>query len=219
MISTRDMSLLPDVDGLRNTLRSMALLDAILSPDWAGRYYSFNSRWSRGAQLGSMRNGSGDEIAAHFSAAGCWLKGFAHEYPLSPYRDDSKRVWPGILDEVPAEFAACLREPAFSVSDVTFCIWRRYSDRTWQTGHVRFPADHPDPDGSEFLLSILDGSPEPYRAWAEDYFGRDVPLAAVQQIYRGVQLSAEIVGQLNPDVSLAELAADIREIGYPLFDE
>jgi hypothetical protein len=216
MISTRDMSLLPDVDGLRHTLQSMALLDAILCPDWAGRYYSFNCRWSPGAQLGSMRNGSGDDFFAHFSAAGCWLKGFAHEYPLSPYRDGSRRVWPGVLDEVPAEFAACLREPAFSVSDVTFCIWRRSSEETWQIGHIQFPAHHPDPDGSEFLLSILDGNPETYQAWAEDYFERDVALAAVQQIYRSAPLSGAIVRQLNPDISLAELATDIREVGYPL---
>ena len=49
-----------------------------------------------------------------------------------------------------------------------------------------------------------------------DYFGRDVPLAAVQHIYRGAPLSAEIFGQLNPDLSLAELATDMDEIGYPL---
>jgi hypothetical protein len=45
MISTRDPSLLPDVDGLRLTLQSMAMLDAILSPEWQFRYYSFNAAW------------------------------------------------------------------------------------------------------------------------------------------------------------------------------
>ncbi|HYI31772.1 MAG TPA: hypothetical protein VD863_28390 [Bradyrhizobium sp.] len=67
---------------------------------------------------------------------------------------------PGILDGVPAEFAACLREPAFSVENATFCIWRRYGDRAWQVGPVQFLPDHLDPDGSEFLLSPLDGRPE-----------------------------------------------------------
>jgi hypothetical protein len=32
MISTRDLSRLPDVDGLRRLLQSMAMLDAILCP-------------------------------------------------------------------------------------------------------------------------------------------------------------------------------------------
>lgn len=216
MISTRDLSLLPDVDGLRRTLQAMAMLDAILCPEWQYRYYSFNSAWAQGEQMGSMRNGSGDDFFAHFSSAGCWLKGFAHEYPLSPYRDDgSKRVWPGILDAVPEEFAPCLREPAFSVENATFCIWRGHGDRAWQVGPVEFPPDHPDPDGSEFLLSPLDGLPETYRAWAEEYYERDVELAAVEHVYRHRPLTAELVARLNPEVSLDDVAADASEIGYP----
>ena len=34
MISTRDLSLLPDVDGFRRLLQSMAMLDAVLCPEW-----------------------------------------------------------------------------------------------------------------------------------------------------------------------------------------
>ncbi len=44
MISTRDLSGLPPVDALRRVMRSLAMLDAILCPDWQGRYFSFNSR-------------------------------------------------------------------------------------------------------------------------------------------------------------------------------
>jgi hypothetical protein len=121
MISTRDLSRLPDVDGLRLTLQSMAILDAILSPEWEFRYYSFNAGWAAGEQMGSMRNGTGDHFFAHFGPAGCWLKGFAHECPMTPYREAPARAWPGVLDAVPIEFADCLREPAFIVEDVTFC--------------------------------------------------------------------------------------------------
>src|SRR6187401_2388373 len=147
MISTRELSLLPDVDGLRRTLQSMAMLDAILCPEWQYRDYSFNAAWSPGEQMGSMRNGSGDDFFAHFGAAGCWLKGFAHEYPMTSYRENPPRPWPGVLDAVPAEFGSSLREAAFGLADVTFCIWRRYVDPGWQVGPIEFPPDHPDPDG------------------------------------------------------------------------
>lgn len=216
MISTRDLSLLPDIDDLRRTLQAMAMLDAILCPEWQFRYYSFNSAWAKGEMMGSMRNRSGDDFFAHFSSAGCWLKGFAHEYPLSPYRDDgSKRVWPGILDAVPDEFASCLREPAFTVGEVTFCIWRRYTDRAWHVGPVQFPADHPDADGSEHLLSPLDGLPETYQAWAEDYYEQDVDLSAVEHVYMHKPLNPDLIARLNPELSLNEVAADAGEIGYP----
>ena len=214
MISTRDLSLLPDVDGLRRVLQSMAMLDAILQPEWEYRYYSFNSAWSAGEQMGSMRDGSGDEFVAHFGPAGCWLKGFAHEYPMTSYREQPPRPWPGVLDGVPAEFADCLREPAFGIEMVTFCVWRRYADSRWQVGPIAFPPDHPDPDGSESLLSDLDGRPESYRAWAADYYDREVELAAVEHVYRHRPLTPEVVARLNPEVSLDELAADIGEIGY-----
>src|SRR4051812_22282843 len=105
MISTRNFSLLPDVTGLCRTLQSMAMLEAVLCPEWELRYYSFNSSWAKGEQMGSMRNGSWDELFAHFGPAGCWLKGFAHECPMTPYRTRRKQVWPGVLDVVPDEFA------------------------------------------------------------------------------------------------------------------
>lgn len=162
-----------------------------------------------------MRNGSGDEFSAHFGPAGCWLKGFAHEYLMAPYRERPPRPWPGVLDGVPAEFAGCLREPAFAVENVTFCIWRRYADSAWHLGPVAFPPDHPDPDGSAFLLSILDGRPESYRGWAADYYERDVDAAAVAHVYAHRPLTAEVVARLNPEVTLDDLAADLDEIGYP----
>ena len=55
MISTRDLSLLPDVDVLRRTLKSMAMLDAVLYPGWALKQYSFNSAWAANEQMGSSR--------------------------------------------------------------------------------------------------------------------------------------------------------------------
>ncbi|MBL9086481.1 MAG: hypothetical protein JNM10_05005 [Planctomycetia bacterium] len=214
MISTRNLLLLPDADRLRRVLQSMALLDRILCPEWEFRYYSFDAAWAPGAQMGSMRDGSGDDFFVHFSAAGCWMKGFSHESPMSPYRRSPPRPWAGVLDDVPSDFAECLREPAFSVEDVTFCIWRRPGDPTWQIGHINFPRSHPDPDGSESLLSSLDGRPETYRAWATDYYERDVDAAAVEHVYRHEPLTPEVIARLNPEVSLEQLSQDIRSIGY-----
>jgi hypothetical protein len=213
-ISTRDLHLLPEVGGLLALLQSLAMLDAVLSPDWQGRYYSFNARWSEGEQMGSMRNGCGDDLFALFNAAGCFLKGFAHEAPMSPYGRRPKAVWPGVLDGVPAEFAACLKQPAFSIEDTTFCVWRCYRDSTWQRGAIAFPPGA-DPDGSLSLLSPLDGKPTTYKAWAEDYYERPVPLSAVRQVYAHEPLTQRLVHRLNPEATMEQLQADIEEIGYP----
>lgn len=214
MISTRDLSGLPNLDGLRRTLQSMAMLDAILCPDWQYRYYSFNAAWSPQEQMGSMRNGSGDEFFAHFSPAGCWLKGFAHESLMSSYYKSPPRPWPGVLDAVPRAFSRCLEEPAFDVVTVSFCIWRQPMDREWHVGPVSFPPGSADPDGSEDLLSPLDGLAETYRAWAADYYERDVDLAAVEHVYRHSPLTSKVVARLNPELSVEDLASETHEIGY-----
>lgn len=221
MISTRDLSQLPDVDGLRRLLQSMAMLDAVLCPEWQFRYYSFNSKWSRGEQLGSMRNGCGDDFFALFNEHGCWLKGFAHEAAMSPYCQQPPQVWPGVLDAVPAEFADCLTQPAFAVEDTTFCVWRRYSDSEWQRGKIRFPRGEKDPDGSAHLLGPLDGKPETYHAWATGYFltgsedERTLTVEHVRHVYAHKPLTAALVREINPDLTLKDLAADVKEIGYP----
>jgi hypothetical protein len=214
MISTRDLSALPDVKRFKAVLQSMAMLDAILCPEWQYRYFSFNAHWAADQAMGSMRDGSGDDFFALFNVAGCLLKGFAHESAMTPYAHDPPRVLPGILDGVPPEFRECLSEPAFSMEDTTFCIWRRYGDASWQRGDVQFLAG-PDPDGSGVLLSPLDGKPQTYQKWAEGYYERPVDLGTVRQIYKHKRLTDEMVARLNPDLSLQGLANDIEEIGYP----
>ena len=41
MISTSDLSRLPSIASFRRLTRALAMLDAVLSPDWEARYYSF----------------------------------------------------------------------------------------------------------------------------------------------------------------------------------
>lgn len=211
MISTRDLGGLPDIHGFRRLTRALAMLDAILSPDWQDRYYSFNSRWADNAMMASMRNGSGDHWFALLTSAGVALHGLAHEYPM--FRRHSP--WPGIFDALPAEFHTnFLNEPAFDTANSTFCIWRRATDDGWSGGAVQAPPGD-DPDGSAWLLSILAGKPEQYVQFAAEYYEREIKLADVVAAYRHVPLTEALVKRLNPAVHLESLEGDMTEIGYP----
>jgi hypothetical protein len=206
---------LPEIDVLKELCRSLAMLDAILSPEWEYRYYSFNSKWAAGQMMASMRNGSGDDYHVLFNEQGAIIKGFAHQAPMSPYARKPKQIWPGMLDEVPDEFAEFLAEPAFSMDDTTFCLWRRYCDASWQTGKVEYPADD-DPDGAEDLLGILTGGAIDYQQFAESYYECYLPLSSIEHIYQQRALTNEIVTLLNPEIDLAVLRDDIEEINYPV---
>jgi hypothetical protein len=220
-ISTRDLSKLPGIDDLKRLMQSMAMLDAILSPEWEYRYYSFNAKWAKGEQMASTRDGQGDDLFALFNRYGCFLKGFAHESAMTPYREQPKCVWPGVLDGVPKEFDRGLKQAAFNMEDTTFCVWRQYKDQSWQRGDIQFPRAR-DPDGSRGLLSTLDGKPRTYLTWATDYYGLDeddadcsLTLDHVRHVYAHKSLTAVLVEAINPEVTLAKLATDVAEIGYP----
>ncbi|MEV7393235.1 hypothetical protein [Streptomyces sp. NPDC091215] len=214
---------LPAVTDLRDLCRSLAMLDAILSPDWESRYYSFNTGWADGEEMASMRNGSGDEYSIVFSAAGACARGFDHESPMSPFANDGE-PWPGVIDEVPELFRAFVEEPAFTdqegVPVVTACLWRGPTDERWHHGAIDFPERAVDPDGATSLFGLLvDRSPEAFQRFAEDYYEVSLDLGAVSQVYALRPLNQELVSLLNPEVGLADLAQDTSEIGYPQLEQ
>lgn len=211
---------LPGIGELRARCRALAMLDAVLSPEWEARYYSFNSLWASGEEMGSMRNGSGDDYFIVFSNGGVFMRGFDHESPMSPYRSNPPRLWPGIVDDLPAVFAPYVGEPAFSMPGsgvllATFCLWRQESDDRWRTGSVQLPGGD-DPDGADWMCALLtERSAVGYQRFAEDYYEVEVEPAAIEHVYGLLPLTPELVRGLNPDLTLSDLAEDIAEIGYP----
>lgn len=209
------LSFLPDIEELRKLSQSLALLDAILSPEWEYRFFSFNSKWGDGEMMASMRDACGNDYFILFNSAAAIIKGFDHESVMSPYASEPKKLWAGVLDDVPQEFAKFLFEPAFNIEDTTFCIWRRYADSSWQIGEIDYPDDE-NPDGLEDLLFALDGNPLTYKNFAEEYYEQEIPIFSVESVYRHESLSNDLVKTLNENISLKDLREDIEEIGYPM---
>lgn len=212
---------LPGAGELRDHCRSMAMVEAVLSPEWENRYHSFDAHWSETETMASMRTGSGDEYSIVFSAVGTYIRGFAHESRMSPYAGDADGPWPGVLDEVPEVFRSCVEEPAFADEDgtpvVTACMWRTAGDDAWRSGTIDFPTDTPgDPDGADSLFGLLtDRSAAAFQRWAEDYYEIPVDLAAVSHVFALRPLTDAVVKTLNPEASLADLAQDIARTGCP----
>jgi len=208
-ISTSTPEKLPGIEDLRRLTKSLAMLDAILSPDWEYRFYSYNAKWGPGEEMASMRNGCGDDWFLLFDGNGAALKGCVHEYPLA---DD--RAFAALIQEVvPPAFSSFLKEPAFSMERATFCLWRSFSDPAWNVVRPRDGAISPEDDGSWQLLDILDNAPATYHAEAEACHERAIPLAAVKAIYRHEPLTEQLVERLNPDCSLADLVGEAAQIG------
>jgi hypothetical protein len=193
------------------------MLDAIMSPEWESRYFSFDPRWNvrSSERMGSMRNGSGDQYFIVFGPNGTFIKGFAHEAPMSPWCQERRSIWPGVVDMVPTQFAAQVEEPAFSPEETTFCIWRLTQDTSWRCGRITYPEGR-DPDGSVDLLWMLDGLPRTYADFARNYFEREVGIGDVRSIYGFEPLTEQMVVNLNSDCAWPHADSAAREIGYPV---
>ncbi len=210
-LSTATPERLPDIETLRRLTKSLAMLDAIVCPEWEYRYYSYNSKWGDNEEMASMRDGCGDDWFLLFDKNGAALKGFAHESSLA--KDDSFPKH--IQQNVPSLFASFLQEPAFSMNKASFCIWRRYADQKWSVVSPLCGGILPELDGSADLIGIFDGNPESYKNWATDYYEREVPLVSVEAIYAHQPLSEQLIANLNPDIPFSNAYADALEIGYP----
>ncbi|WP_460718657.1 hypothetical protein [Nocardia heshunensis] len=193
---------LPDIETLRQRCRGMAMLEAVLSPEWDSRYYSFNTRWGVGEEMASMRDGSGNDWFIVFSGLGVYGRGFDHEVPNAPQ----------VLDAVPGVFATQVREPAFADHDgsplATVCFWREPLDSVWGVSAA-------ESGGNGLFDLLVEGTPESYLEWARDYYETEVSLPAVQHMYAQRPLTPEVAAVLNPEIDLDALQQDLAEIGYP----
>jgi len=214
--SSRAPHLLPDPAALWRRLIALAALDRLLSPDWYYRYYSFDAAFGPGLQVGSMRNGSGDDFFVGFSAGGVFFKGFDHESSMSPYAQDPLELWPGIYEGCPESLHGFRDEPAFSTAEnATFALWWDAADPGWRVG-VESYAEGEDPDGSEWLLDLLGAGPEGYLDFAQGYYeegAANLELEFVQQVYAHEPLSETALAKLAPEDAGAALG-EILAMGY-----
>lgn len=208
MLSTRDLSELPDPPRLERLMQSLAMLDAILSPEWDYRYHSFNAQWGDGERMGSIRNGSGDELFALFTADGCFIKGFDHEAELDTVPAEA------FYRQVPSAYSPGVTEPAFTPDAVTFCYWRGPHDDAWRCAIV--PQYLSGRDGSEYLLQALDGEPLSYIRFARSYFEVELAPEAVALFYDHQPLTEQSARSLNRELDYEALKEEAAEIGYPI---
>lgn len=206
MISTKKLHALPHWKKLKETCKAMAVLDAILSPEWIYRYYSYDSKWSGNEEFFEMRNGEGGQMMILFKEEGTVINGYTSEMAES-----NKEALTYGLPEVYEEFI--FGEPVSS-SGTTFCIWTA-ADESWQTGILPQEEDY-----AEELLSALDGLPETYVTWASRYYDGSyietgIPLETVTRIFNQEPLTTDMVLSLVKDVEdWDQLKQDLTEISY-----
>ena len=213
---------LPSIDVLRQRGKALAVLERII--DGGEPYYVSTSTWGED-EAALMSNGSGDEWAAVFTADGAFIRVFAHESAMSPYRDTDRELWPGLLDGLPEVWRPQVEEPAFCDETgqfiATAVLWRLAGDDRWHAGEgisfppVLGPYGDTGPDGSGMLDILLDDVVDRFVAFAGDYYEIEVDRTVVEHVVAGRPLTDSVVQALNPQLTVTDLRDALADIGYP----
>lgn len=184
------------IEKLRKRMKTLAVADAVLSPEWEYRYFSYNSKWSDTEELASMRDGCGN----HWFL---WLREDLAGYKCLSLDDGVMRNIESARNTFPVQYKDFLDEPAFTIDEAT-CIWHLSGSEWVKHGlSVRQIID---------LEEVLAWTAEGYHSWATDYYETDIDITGVRGLFER-PFNDEVARQLNPEVDLPQLKSEWEEIG------
>ena len=61
MLTSKNLSSLPDIQKLKQICKSISALEIIMEKEWEMRYYSYNPSWDIDEEVFEMKNGCGEE--------------------------------------------------------------------------------------------------------------------------------------------------------------
>lgn len=203
---------LPFPDMMKARLRTFAMLDAIVAPEF--RSFEFHPQWGKHEQMGAFKDGEGNFFFAWFSRKGAVLRGFDHESKMSPFQSDPPKPWPGIWEGLPEALANPSDEQVFSFEgEITFACWAVGGQGEWKAGPVKPPKGR-DVDGAEQLLACFKKN---FRAWADDYYGRKLDGPALTRVWWGREvIDRETLEALNPDFDEKMVKEEAKLLGFKL---
>lgn len=193
---------LPNVIKVKEIAQSLAMLDAILMPDWEYRYFSFDSHWDKDEMMASLRNGEGNEYFILFNNHGVIGKLFSKDMQLA-----TKQI-KTIIKEIPSKFSSFTTEEAFKMTDISFCFWNINNNWISLPNLIDIP-----------YLNFLTGNAELYKQWADEYYENNFDFKAIDDILRYKPITIELIKQLNANITFDDLIEDINEIGYPILNK
>ncbi|HBC3450894.1 TPA: hypothetical protein KDY51_004810 [Vibrio parahaemolyticus] len=184
------------INQLKNKLKQLALLNAIIEPEWEYRYFSYNSEWSGDEEMASLRDSCGGEWFIWFSGD---LVGFKCTSPVDGLVDEFQQL----LQAFPQCYSEFVREPAFTMQTGS-AAWYLHLDRL-----VKFGFDINDLPTPETILKM---SASDFCAFADSTYEVELSQQIVQSIFDG-DFNVESAIELNPEVEVSELLAELPQLG------
>lgn len=208
MISTKDLSGLPNAERLKKFCKGLSALDIImLEEEWNFiRHYTYNPVWRKGKEAFFATDGSDQSMIVLFAPEGCVINGVDSE--LYDWEEKLPHI-EDLIAGMPPALQKLMTSREVKKMKSTFCVWTE-DGTTWHCN----PMD--GEDASKDLLPTIDGNPQTYVEYGKWFYPADLPLEAVRQLADGVPVTKELVAALNPKRNeWEEIKAGLDKIGYP----
>ncbi len=198
------LSVLPDAQKMKSSMRIMAVMDAILSPDWEYRYYSYDAYWGSDEIMASMRGSDGEHYFALFRGNNVIIKGLERGCPWIHKRISGVKGEFPFETLLPGEFCDFFSQPAFLPEETSFCIWQ-IENENWNSLYELKAGE------LSILESIIHGA-EAYASWAKDYYEVELDVVELERIFQGQPLNKEQCMKWNPKLNWEEFLKEYESI-------
>jgi hypothetical protein len=185
---------LPPPAELRQRLRALTIVDTVVAPDL--RQFEFHPRWSKGEQMGAFKDGEGSDIFVWFAPGGVVIKGFCDWLPR-------RRV---ATSSLPRELRAFLKEPAFTVEDISFLIWFGAAEE-WTAVAVTLDAEAYR--WANFLVTDKLGR------WLDESYGERLAKKPLGELLAGGKIDKATVAALTEEPDWKEIRKEAKLLGWP----
>ncbi len=193
----------PEHAVVKRISQSLAMLEAIIMPEWEYRYYSYNSKWAHHLEMASMRDGAGSYYFILFSGEEIVIKGFNESTGINngvaEYLKNLSQ-----LDNALVKYY--IQEPAFINDQISFFGFWDSTQRKWN-GII---------DQNETMFEIFTDPVSCYYDFCLEYYENSYDKKIIQEIIDFKPLNQRMIKQLNPKLSINLLQEDLDEIGYPM---
>lgn len=188
--------------------QSLAMLDAIICPDWEYRCFNFDAHLEQGQALATINHIKGDSCLIWFSDAGVVIKG----YFVPPYPSDIDFPQQ-IKKSLPDCFQSILNDPIFYLDQASFCYWYSQSEGQWHK--VEHGGSRQVEPRIQYLLRLFNSDPNEYQKWAKEYFESYLLIGPITAVYNHSALTKTLVRLLNPCLGYRDAKRFATEIDYP----
>lgn len=197
---------LPKIEELINISQSIAMIEAILMPEWEFRYFSFNKNWDSNQYMASLRDGEGSHYYILFN-----INSEIDEIDidcLGKIYDKDSSVNDNIQNLIKSidDFKLFLDEVAFENDDATLYFYFNHNKGIWEA--VPYEKNIP-------FLGVFKYKEEAYISWAEQYYEISIDRNTIKEFFEFKPLTQKMVSKLNPKLTIEDVLEDIYEIGYP----